>query len=79
MLPPAPDCALQVAAGKTDRAVLQREEKVLNKMQNRLAGLQEDFQDTADQASGLLGLFGLAPKKQAPPMPEGMQQGLAER
>ncbi|PNW72528.1 hypothetical protein CHLRE_16g688526v5 [Chlamydomonas reinhardtii] len=56
----------QVAAGKADPGVLKQEEKVLDKMQNRLAGLQQDFTSTANQASNIFSFFGFGPKKQQP-------------
>ncbi|KAG2447430.1 hypothetical protein HYH02_007756 [Chlamydomonas schloesseri] len=63
----------QVAAGKADPSVLKQEEKVLDKMQNRLAGLQQDFTSTANQASNIFSFFGFGPKKQQQPAAQQQQ------
>ncbi|GIL89995.1 hypothetical protein Vretimale_18008 [Volvox reticuliferus] len=66
----------QVDSGRVDPALLQKEEKVLSKMQTRLAGLQQDFSATANQASGIFSFFGFGGKKQQqqPPAAEPRSQ-----
>ncbi|GLI68475.1 hypothetical protein VaNZ11_012901 [Volvox africanus] len=61
----------QLDSGKVDPAQLQKEEKVLSKMQSRLAGLQQDFSATANQASGVFSFFGFGgkPQQQQQPSP----------
>ncbi|KAG2422260.1 hypothetical protein HXX76_016174 [Chlamydomonas incerta] len=69
----------QVAAGKADPVVLKQEEKVLDKMQNRLAGLQQDFTSTANQASNIFSFFGFGPKKQQQPAAQQQQPAAAQQ
>ncbi|KAG2490289.1 hypothetical protein HYH03_011241 [Edaphochlamys debaryana] len=56
----------QVVVGRADPEVLKKEEQVLDKMQNRLAGLQQDFASTANQANSILSWFGFGRKQQPP-------------